>query len=164
MHRLLIACFLVIGATQAPAQDVRQPGSSAEIWAQFAAREKVIYLAGVCEGLRASMNYAFGEGLCDITKGQLNARFCISILDNGKEAVAYVDRFYSKREQNHIPIWAVIGAYNDSACSENLVTSQLPKLQKLYECRYQASVMMINQSASPEAIDAQIVHCKSLEK
>jgi hypothetical protein len=163
MHRLLIVCFLVIGTTQAPAQDLRQPGSSAEIWAQRATKDKFTYLEGVCEGLKLSEKYAFGEALCGSTKGPMKTRFCgLLSLNYGKDAIAYVDRFYSKREQNHIPISAVIGAYNDIACAENVVTSLLPKLQKVYECRYQASVMMINQSASPEAIDAQIDHCDSL--
>ncbi len=165
MRRLLIACFLAIVTIQAPAQELPQIGSSAELWAQRTAKGKVTYLEGVCEGLDAFQQYALGELFCSASQVPLKGRFCLLVnTRDGKDAVAYVDRFYRNRQQTDIPIWAVIGTYNDDSCSENVVTSRLPKMQKILECRRQSISMARNQGVASEAIKAQQAHCKDLEQ
>lgn len=166
MRRLLLATSLAAFISPAAAIDLPSIGSPSEIWAQRNFKDKVTYLEGICDGLSTSNHDALGELFCSSpTSNSAKTRFCLLVHSaDGKEAVAYVDRFYQNRQRREIPIWAVIGAHNDGVCSEDVVTSRLPKMQKIMQCRRQTMNLITTPGISPDTVKTQQAHCKSLEQ
>ena len=162
MRQILLALFIALVVKDAATQEFII-GSPAQIWGHRSTLEKYNFLLGMCEGLQTSDQYKLGESFCDRTQLLGKYRFCLSVNGNdGKDAIAYFDRFYQNKNQTEIFYWAAIAAYNDKACKENLVTSNLPQMQRRNECLRQSFNMVTNKGVGPEAKKAQDAYCKTL--
>jgi hypothetical protein len=162
MRRIFLSLFIALSVTDGVTQEM-QMSSHAQRWGQRNAMEKSNFLQGMCEGLQASNQYKLGELLCEMSQYPARLRFCATvILNGGKDAIAYLDRFYQNKNQTEIPYWAAIAAYNDTACKENTVTGNLSQVQRRNECLRQLANMVGKKGVGPEAKKAQDAHCKTL--
>lgn len=164
MFRLSFIFMISVVCGSTFAQDMTI-GTPAEFWGQRTAREKVVFLEGLCEGLSTSSQHKLGEQPCNASQPAGKQRFCFAVnINGGKEAVAYLDQFYRNKSQTEIPLWAAIGAYNDNSCNEDLVSSNLAIMQKRNQCFRQSMNMFASQGLSEKAKKAQQEHCKKIGK
>lgn len=164
MFRPMLVIVLIFAWSLSLAEDNRL-GSSAEIWNQRTDTEKTAYLEGLCEGFGASNIHKLGDLLCDKEKITKQTRFCFAVhLRNGADAISYLNKFYSNRNQTDIPIWAAIGAYNDKSCNEERYSHQLRQLQRQLECERQLFNLRMTKGISDAAINSQAEHCEKISR
>lgn len=145
-------------------------GSSAELWFQRSAVEKVAYLEGFCQGITPGNRANLGELFCqpldpDLSSKEIKLRFCgIAALSRSNEqssAVSFFDSFYKDHTHSHIPTWAVIASYNDKMCSEETISNNIEKYQKEQSCLN--DLLNMGSSVAPAARKIQSEYCKSLK-
>jgi hypothetical protein len=162
MRQIILALFIALVVKDAVTQEFIV-GSPAQLWGRRSTLEKSNFLEGMCAGFQTSDQYKLGELFCDTTQSAGRYRFCFSVnVNGGRDAIAYLDLFYQNKNQTEIFYWAAIAAYNDKACKENLVTSNLPQMQRRNECLRQSFNMVTNKGVGPEAKKAQDAYCKTL--
>lgn len=140
--------------------------SSADAWNDRSEEGKRAYLDGFCEG---AANQDTGRLYCVGTLKTFtpNAKkaFCLDIfppfgIAPGGNGVAFVDSFYRDRNHSDLPIWVAVSAYNDKACSENRVTSAIPKLQRKFLCLRQTHEL-IAMGVQSDVINTQKEKCRT---
>jgi len=165
---VLIVGFLAIASLDLAAQTMTW-NSPAEVWFYKSPNEKRIYLEGFCEGTKGfSTNELKLDWLtCTMTIPEAGTnrakffRFCgIASLDDAREAVQYLDEFFSDENHSDIPVWAAAVAYNDRVCDEKNAQERLSKLQAEWKCRRQLG-LMIQSDVSKSFLDKKSEECLS---
>lgn len=122
--------------------------SSADEWGSRDVDGKRSYLEGYCYGAATTDT---GRLNCGDEPSQMNWKtsraFCSQIYPPfgklpGGTGLAFIDAFYKIQTHSDIPFWGAVRAFNDKACSENRVTSNLSKIQQKFLCFRQASDML----------------------
>ena len=135
--------------------------SAAEQWHARSPVAKQAYLEGMCEGLGAASSLEHLSTLActkQFQSGQL-LRFCAVSAGQPDKAIAYTDTFYRDPDHSDLPMWTVVGTYNEKACGETHTTPQLAGIQAKVKCLRVHSNM---HGATQAAKDAQMAECRKL--
>lgn len=144
-----------------------QVGSKAELWLQRSIVDKTAYLEGLCEGYGSDLRSSLGALYCkpSATYDKTNkSRFCSAmwvLSDDSNPGIRYFDTFYRDRGHSDLPAWAAVASYNDKACGENTISSNLGKFQKHLKCLRDLTNMGF--SIAPEARKKQAEYCDTLQ-
>lgn len=160
---LVILLFILVDIPISLAATI---GSEQYRWKQRTMQEKQAYLDGLCSALSAGANLKMGVGRCksekanDITYILSPQRFCFANAVDRARGVEHFDLFYANPEHSEVPNWAVVAAYNDKVCGEDVVMSRLKKLQEHGRCMHELVNMGVD---DPSAFDTKRAKCDRID-
>lgn len=140
--------------------------SQSELWLFLTEPEKIAFMDGFCQGAggRKESIKGLSEIACaaprETPKGELFRACGLIYSSNKKRITTWLDGFYRDERFSDVPFWAAVAAFNDRACKESHVTTQLPSLQARGKC-FRGLSSTIGSGVSKELREKMFAECSA---